>query len=180
MKGLVISLAAVCSCVASSIIMAQLMRPRRHLPLFLACSLIGSVGYAVVFMSTPPDLWFLEPGWQCGSKELDFVYGLAVYVLNCHTWIDVFFGTCGGFSSAILIVMHRARGPVQTDDVASAFRFAENGGDRIYSARIPNLVRWGYVAYETGGHRMRLTRKGRVLALVVSRIKRMMNLEAGG
>jgi hypothetical protein len=180
MKGLIVSLITVGLVVAAAACTAQLFRPRRHLPMFVAWSLVGSLGYTTLFTVTPPDLWFLGKGWQCSSAWLDFLYGLAVYVLNSHTWIDVFFGTCGGFSSAILLVMRRARKPVRTDDVASVFGFAENGGDRIFAARIPNLVRWGYVSCETGSNRMRLTRKGRVLALVVSRIKRMMNLEAGG
>lgn len=180
MKGILLSLIAVGIVVVSSAVMAHVLRPRRHLPLFSLCSLVGALGYTALFAMTPSDLGFLAKGWQCESKKLDFVYGLAAYALNCHTWIDVFFATCGGFSSAILLVMRRSGRPLNTEGVASAFRFAENNGDRIYSARIPNLVRWGYVRSETGGHRLQLTRKGRLVALAVRRIKSLMSLKAGG
>ncbi|MCX7412432.1 MAG: hypothetical protein NTW36_03190 [Planctomycetia bacterium] len=180
MKGLIISFIAVVLCIAGSAIMAQLLRPQRHLKLFVACSLVGAAGYAAMFATTPPDVWFLTEEWQCGSTVLDFFYGLAVYVLNCHTWIDVFFATCGGFSSAILLVMRKAGTPVSTDEVTSAFTFAEDGGERIYSARFPNLIRWGYITCESASSRMRLTSKGRAVALIVRQIKTLLSLKAGG
>lgn len=180
MKGLIVSLFACLVSLVGSAITSHCVRPARHFPVFVGWAAAGAVVYGIAYAVTPADLWFLGPGWQWRPAEFDALYGFVVYCLNCHTWIDLFYATCGGFSSAILLVMRRAGRPISSAEASAAFRGGDHGGGRIYAWRIPKLVANGYLRRHADTDRICLTGKGRAVALVAAFLKRAMTLGQGG
>lgn len=180
MKGLLVSLLALGLNAVSTVIAAHLLRPKRPLYLFALVALAWGVGYSILYAVTPEDLWFLPPTWMCSSKRLDFFYGLIVFALNCHNFIDCISASCGGFSVSLLVIMFRASGqPVTTDQLAAKFKLGDQT-DSIYGWRLPHMEKRGYICRDPNTNHYSLTRKGRVTALIASCLKRMMNLGKGG
>ena len=180
MKGLLVSLIAVAMALVMSATLGHWLRPKRYLPLFFACVLAAGGAYVAIYALTPPNIWCLPIGWVCMSPSVDFAYGLVVYLLNSHTWVDVFYATCGGFSTALLVEMRRAKRPLETKDIAQKFRAGNSEDDRIYAWRIPNLQKHGLLSPDGINARLALTRKGKFVAKIALFLKKAMNLSAGG
>src|SRR2546425_848185 len=86
-------------------------------------SLMGAVVYVILFAIAPQNLHFLPHAWMITDSRLDFVYGLIIYLLNCHSFVDCFFATCGGFSVSLLVaILQQGRKPTSTDDLLARFR----------------------------------------------------------
>ncbi|HUI07358.1 MAG TPA: hypothetical protein VL486_10185 [Verrucomicrobiae bacterium] len=180
MKGLLISLAALLTFAAMATVAPRLVRLKRDLQLLVYVSPLGAVAYFILFAVTPPDLGFLPKTWMCSSARVDLFYGFAVYVLNCHTLIDCLSASCGGFSVSLLIIILRQRGqPASTDVLLAKFRLGDQA-DSIYGWRLPHLEKRGYIRKDPLTGYYSLTLKGRVVAVVAHRLKRLMNLGEGG
>jgi len=180
MKGLIISLAALLSFAVMAAVAARLVRLKRELQLLVYMAPLGAAVYFILFAVTPPNLYFLPEAWMCSSPKLDLAYGFVVYVLNCHTFIDCLSASCGGFSVSLLIIILRHGGqPTPTGALVGQFTLADQT-DSIYGWRLPHLEKRGYVRRDprTGGYS--LTAKGRAVAVVTHRLKRLMNLGEGG
>jgi DNA-binding IclR family transcriptional regulator len=94
--------------------------------------------------------------------------------------VDCFSGSCGGFSTALLVAILQAGDePATTGTLVAKFRLGENS-DRIYGWRLPRLEKQGYVRQDPQSGRYLLTGKGRILAVITFCLKRIMNLGAGG
>jgi hypothetical protein len=180
MKGFILSLAALLSFAVLAAVAVRLTRLKGGV-LFLIClTPLGALVYFILFAVTPPDLYFLPETWTCSSARLDLVYGFAVYVLNCHTLIDCLSASCGGFSVSLLIIILEHGGqPVSIETLAAKFTLADQT-DSIYAWRLPQLTRRGYILKDTRSGCYTLTPKGRAVAIVTDRLKRLMNLGAGG
>jgi hypothetical protein len=180
MKGLIISLVACLVSLVGSAVTSHYLRPARHFAVFISWASGGALVYMVVYALTPSNLWFLGPGWEYRPQANDWAYGLLVYCLNCHSWIDLFYATCGGFSSAIMLVMKRAGRAVSSAEVTAAFQTGDECAGRIYSWRVPRLAAKGYVRHQAETDRIALTRKGRAVARVSALLKWAMKLGSGG
>jgi hypothetical protein len=179
-KGLLVSLLTLVLYGLSSAVIAQLFRPKRFITMFAAVAVAWSVGYFVLYAVLPANLYFLPPTWMCSIQWFDMLYGFIVFLLNCHTLVDCFSGSCGGLSTALLVAILQAGDqPVTTEALVAKFKLGENS-DRIYGWRLPRLEKQGYVRQDPPSGRYLLTAKGRILAVITFCLKRIMNLGAGG
>jgi hypothetical protein len=180
MKGLIISLAALVFYALSTMLAAHVLRPQRHLKLFVFAMPVGVMTYLLLYRFTPDDLYFLPRTWLCSNWRVDLLYGLVVFLFNCHSLVCALFGISGGFSVSLLAAIRQV-GPqsLSTGELVARFRTAD-GSDRIYGWRVPHLVQRGYLRQDTESGNYALTAKGRVIAVAAFYLKRMMNLRSGG
>lgn len=202
MKGLLLSLLALALNIVATALVAHVLRPKRYLYLFAISSFVCGVVYVLLFLVTPPDLYFLPHSWMITESWLDLAYGLIIFFLNCHSFVDCFFATCGGFSVALLVaILERGLKPTSTDDLLAKFQSPPQPGqqgvaqglvpvngapppprepDRIYGWRVPRLVKQGYIRRDETTQCYSLTPKGRMIAVITLTLKRLMNLGEGG
>lgn len=180
MKGLLLSLALLVAYILSSAILAHILKIKRHSDLFIPLFIAWSPIYFAAYFWTPRHLYILPSTWTSHTVSLDVLYGYVVFFLNCHSFVDIFFATCGGFSASIMRAMLSAgRDGIATEELISKFKTAE-GSDKIYGWRVPHLAKRGYILVDPGSGECRLTLKGRLIARSVVVLKRLMNLGKGG
>jgi hypothetical protein len=200
-KGLILSLLVFVLYVGSTAVAAHGLRPRGHLRVFLLAFLPCGVGYFILYTATPRDLYFLPPAWTGSDQSFDIAYGFAVLLLNCHSFVDCFFATCGGFSVSLLVAILGAGGrPMATADLSTKFKLeseaeprrmapgvdpvdmpaARQESNRIYAWRLPYLVKRGWIRKDPKSEYYSLTNTGRIIARIVHGLKRSMNLGEGG
>jgi hypothetical protein len=180
MKGLILSLAALFLFAVMAAIAPRLVRFKRDLQLLICVTPLGAVVYFILYAVTPADLYFLPSSWICSSARLDLWYGFAVFVLNCHTFVDCLSASCAGFSVSLLIIILNQRGqPTSTAALVAKFTLADQT-DSIYGWRLPHLEERGYIRKDSGTGCYLLTAKGRLVAVIAHSLKRLMNLGEGG
>jgi len=177
MKGLLVSLLVFAAYVPVSALLAHLLRIRRHGKLFFPLMALSVPVYAAVYFALPDDLGFLPPPWQATHAWVDVLAGAIVLVLNIHSFIDYFFAFNGGFSTSLLLLLHRAP---RTADALIAEYHGADGLDKIYGWRIPFLVGKGYVVIDPDTQVCRLTPRGERAARIGRFAKRFLNLAEGG
>ena len=180
MKGLILSLIVFAFYVLSTIVLSHLLHPRRHGRLLLYPIFAWIPVFFLLYVKTPADLLFLPPSWQAGNRTLDMAFGFFVYLLNCHSFFDFFFGFNGGFSMSLLLEILRADQQGMKAETLIAGYYNPDGTDKIYGWRVPQLVDKKYVVIEPHTNACRLTPKGRFLAGVAIVLKRILNLGEGG
>ena len=180
MKGLILSLLVFVLYVGSTAVAAHVLRPKGHLRLFVLASVPWGVGYFVLYAILPRDVYFLPQVWMSSSWRIDMVYGFVVFLLNCHTFVDCFFGGCGGFSVSLLIAILRTSGRTATREALVAKFKLNDHTDRIYSWRVPRMEEQDWVRRHAQDGRYALTSKGRIVAGITWGLKRLMNLGEGG
>lgn len=180
MKGLIISLSVFVLYAVSTIIVSHIRKPERH-----SCLLFGAVAawtpaYFIVFFLTPCNLYFLPQSWIAMPMWLDIAYGYAVFLLNCHSFIDFFYGFNGGFSMSLMLDILRSKGRgISSEDIIEGYRVTD-GMDKIYGWRLPHLEQTGYIRTDPRSSACCLTAKGRIIAKVALFFKRFLNLDIGG
>lgn len=180
MKGLVISLAIFVSYVLATMLLAHFLRPQRHFKLFGLSFLAFSVFYFALYALTPKNCFILPETFLSPGLWLDMILGYAILLLNCHSYIDCFYGFNGGFSSSLILALWRTgdRG-AGTEELLRLY-FRANGTDKIVGWRLPDLEASGYIRSEQQTGLYQLTLKGRVIARLTLFLKRVLNLGAGG
>jgi hypothetical protein len=179
-KGLIISLAAFVLYVASATLVAHLTKPERHGRILFPFVLVWTPAYFLLFLLTPPDLGFLPPAWRCSLRWLDVSYGYVIFLLNCHSFIDFFYGFNGGFSTSLMQELHRAAPAGLPAPAIVGLYKRPDGTDAIYGWRLPQLERTGYIAVDRERGVCTLTPKGRAIARLARGCKRFLNLGSGG
>ena len=201
MKGLILSLLVLVFNVASVAAVAHVLRPKGYLCLFTVVSLAWGVGYAILYAVTPQDLYFLPQAWMCSDQRFDMAYGFVVFLLNCHSFVDYFYATCGGFSVSLLVAIRNAADKgATTSDLSAKFKLESEGrrravapgvgpvdtpvapqeSDRIYAWRLPILLKRRWIQKDPSTGYYSLTTKGRMIARAVFGLKQSMNLGEGG
>lgn len=178
MKGLLVSLLALGGFALTTALIAHLTRPKTYLRLFVIHAGVWTPGYFALFWLTPADLGFLPPAWQCSNPWFDALYGFVVFLLNCHTYVDCFFGFCTGFSVSIMLAIRRSGG-LTVEQIVDQFSLPD-GSDRIYAWRLPYLQKIGWLRHDPVTGCYQLTRKGRCIAQITWALKRALNLGKGG
>lgn len=180
MKGLVISLALFVIYVLVTIVLSHGLRARHHAKLFFYAALVFTPIYFILFALTPSDCFILPTTWLSDVAWLNLTVGYLVFLLNCHSYIDFFYGFNGGFSTSLLLEMLRTGDPgLDTDHFVRRFHCAD-GTDKIFGWRLPGLKASGYIRQDEQTGMYQLTRKGSVVARLAWFLKRLLNLGAGG
>ena len=179
MKGLLISLLTFVLYGLTAAVVAHVTRPKAYLKMFVLTTIVWAPGYFLLYFLTPANLGCLPIAWQCSNREFDVGYGFVVFLFNCHTFVDCFFGFCTGFSVSLLVAILKAHGRLSYDELVARFAL-EDGADRIYTWRLPYLQKIGWLNRDPVSGDYRLTGKGRILALIIFSLKRTMNLGKGG
>lgn len=180
MKGLIVSLVMFVLFVVVSAVTAHILRLQRHLHMFAAVATVCGVGYFILYSTTPPDLYFLPQSWMCSISWLDQLYGLVVFFLNCHSFVDSFYAGCTGFSVSMLMAILQSEGKSTTTAAMVAQFKSGTDTDRIYGWRIPYLEAKGHIRKDLDTQCYKLTGKGRVIATLAFVAKRLLNLGEGG
>ena len=180
MKGLIVSLIVFALYVLSTVVLSQIIRPRRHGKLLLFPIFGWMPAYFLLFFLTPADFYFLPDGWMAQPTWLDAAFGFVVYALNCHSFFDFFFGFNGGFSMSLMLEILRAGPQGATSEQIIKGYYNEDGTDKIYGWRVPRLVETGYVRIEPETGACQLKPKGLAITRLAIALKRMLNLGAGG
>lgn len=180
MKGLLLSAFVLVGYVISVAVAARLVRFERKMTLYMAVFAIWIPLYFIAYLATPPNVWILPESWSRVPWELDLAYGFVVFALNVNNSMDVFFGLNEGFSTCLLLEIHRG-GPrgLTTDELGATFR-SPDGTDKIYAWRLPRLEASGYLVIDPTTGTCRLTGKGLWLARIAWWGKRILNLGPGG
>ena len=114
------------------------------------------------------------------SSLFDQLYGLIVFLLNCHSFVDCFYASCGGFSVSMLMAILKSDGrSITAPEMVAKFK-SKTGTDRIYGWRIPYLEAKRHIYRDPETQSYKLTTKGRVIASLAFFAKRLMNLGEGG
>src|SRR5437016_4968343 len=108
MKGLLLSAVVFALYVFLTALLSHMLRLERHSRLFLPGIVIAVLVYLGSYQLSPSDLWFLPVRWMAHLKWLDLALGLFILILNIHNYIDWFFGFNGGFSTSLMLLIHRA------------------------------------------------------------------------
>jgi len=180
MKGLIISLITFILYILVTAILAHLIKPRHIGKLFFPSVPLWAPVYFILYFITPADLYVLPATWLTSVKALDVTYGFVVYLLNCHSYIDFFFGFNGGFSMSLLFEIIRSKDQVATREDLVKEYFTDDGFDKIYNWRLPHLENAECIEMNAGRDSCHLTSRGRRIAVVTKCLKRILNLREGG
>lgn len=180
MKGLAISLIVFIVYVVITALWSHIFRPRGHAKLFFPAVLIFTPVYFFAYWLTPPNAYCLPATWLSEPLWLDLTAGYFVFLLNCHSYIDFFYGFNCGLSTSLLLEMLRTgdRG-LDTAHFIRRFHCAD-GTDKIFGWRLPGLATSGYIRQDGPNGMYQLTRKGLIVARLAWFLKRLLNLGAGG
>jgi len=180
MKGLIVSTLVFVLYVVMTAFFSHFLRPDRHSKIFLPGILFSILLYFGIYIRSSADLGFIPPAWIAHYSRLDFLLGFVILMLNIHSYIDWFFGFNGGFSTSLILLLHRAgNNGMQVEEVIARYH-GEGGMDKIYGWRLPRLEQTGYIKIDEASGICTLTLKGRLAAATTRRIKRALNLGAGG
>lgn len=180
MKGLFLSLVLFIAYVISTTLIAHVFKPNRHAKLFVPAFLAWSPLYFLVFLLTPPDLWFISPAWQADPAWIDLLAGYVAFALNVHSFMDFFFGFNGGFSTSILLNIFRAKNQTLSTQQIIQRYCTPDGSDKITGWRLPRLQDTGYLVIHSDKAHCSLTRKGHLIASFSAALKKILNLGSGG
>jgi hypothetical protein len=179
-KGLLVSLLTFALFVVAAAVTSHILRLKRHLHMFALVALACGGVYFILYHITPQNCYILPRDWMASSSWFDQLYGLIVLLLNCHSFVDCFFASCGGFSVSMLMAILKTDGrSITTPEMVAKFK-TNTGTDRIYGWRIPYLEAKGHIYRDPGTQSCKLTTKGRVIASLAFFAKRLMNLGEGG
>ncbi len=180
MKGLFISLVVFFLYVAFTILVSHFFRVKRHGRLFFPAVALWTPVYFILYFATPEDCGWIPETWLGNPRWLELIYGYIIYLLNCHSYIDFFFGFTGGFSMSLMcdLLLSGKKGRA-TAELITGFEL-ENGGDKVYQRRIPHLAEAGMITVDGSQQICRATPKGKRWAAILSFIKRLLNLSKGG
>lgn len=176
MKGLLVSLLLFVLFVPLAALLSHLFRVKRHGKLLFPMMALSAPVFFGVYALLPDDLGFLPPEWQATHAWVDALTGTIILVLNIHNFIDYFFAFNGGFSTSLMLLLHKR--PRTSEELIAEYRGAD-GLDKIYGWRIPFLVKKGYVTVGPD-HVIRLTARGDRAARIGLFAKRFLNLGKGG
>jgi hypothetical protein len=179
-KGLILSSIVFCAYVCATALLSHALRVERHSRLFVPALAVAAPLYLALFGLTSGDLGFLPPAWQASRPWLDALFGLAALVLNAHSYMDYFFGFNGGFSTSLMLMIHRGGDEGKTSEEIIAAYHAADGMDKIYGWRLPRLEQTGYVRIDAETQVCTLTSKGRSVAHLTRALKTALNLGKGG
>ncbi|HWB58597.1 MAG TPA: hypothetical protein VG733_03855 [Chthoniobacteraceae bacterium] len=180
MKGFVLSVAVFVVYVLLTALVSHLARPDRHARIFLPGIALAIGAYFACYFLLPSGLGFLPESWLATYTWLDLLLGAFILVLNIHNYIDWFFGFNGGFSTSLILLIHRAgANGLRASDLIAKYH-GRDGMDKIYGWRLPRLEETGYIAIDKQTGLCTLTANGRRAAMITRMIKRMLNLGAGG
>jgi hypothetical protein len=180
MKGLIISLLTFVLYIIITALLAHTFKPRHIGKLFFPSVVWWSPIYFVLYYLTPSNVYFLPESWLTSMTWLDVSYGYVVYLLNCHSYIDFFFGFNGGFSMSLMFEIFRAPGQRLKKEILVKKYYTDEGLDKIYSWRLPHLLNANCIVMNDRGDCCKLTDRGRRIAIITKGLKRFLNLSEGG
>ncbi|HBA83879.1 MAG TPA: hypothetical protein DCZ95_07290 [Verrucomicrobia bacterium] len=180
MKGLIVSLIIFAVYVLSTIVLSHILKPKTHGKILLYPIFAWMPVYFLVYFLTPANFPGLPSAWMAKTVWLDVTFGFVVYVLNCHSFFDFFYGFNGGFSMSLMLEILRAEpSGIVSDEIVKGY-YNPDGTDKIYGWRVPHLIETGCIRIEPATGACRLTTKGLVIARTAIALKGMLNLGAGG
>jgi len=179
MKGIVLAMASFGLFALLAIILLRTRPWEKQYRALLLAFPFGAFAYACGYAFTPPDLGCLGARWLEPSRGVDVAMGLAVYLMLFHCFWDFIYAVAvTGFSVGLMVKIERSMpSGATTDELVGSYVMAE-GRDCVFSRRIPNLLRGGYIREE--GKALRLTPRGRAMACVVHALQRLLNIGQGG
>ena len=180
MKGLIVSVIVFGLYKISTMAYSHVLKPKSHLRIFLRAAILWTPVYFAVYLLTPRSFYFLPESWTTEFLVLDVLYGYMVFLLNVHSYVDVFYGFVGGFSASVMLeILQADNGTLTAHEIIQRFR-AEDGADKIYAYRLPRLADSGYITVNDADGTCALTPKGHRIAGLTKLLKRFLNLGSGG
>lgn len=176
MKGLLLSLLAFVCLLLAVMGSLRLYRGKRYFHVLILCFFVSAGLYWFFYRNLPSNLGFLPGAWMEPDPRFDFWNGLIVLFLIFHSFWDFAYTTAfTGFSSNLLVLLSK-QGSLKREEIDAIY--SRQGFSReIMDWRLPNLVKGNYVALEEG--RLRLLWKGRLFAVTVLFLKRLLVLREG-
>ena len=145
MKGFLLSTLVFVLYVVLTALVSHIFRVQRHSKLFVFAAAVSVVVYLGGYWLSPGGLGFLPPEWTAHFVWLDLLLGLFILVLNIHNYVDWFFGFNGGFSTSLILLLHRAGNAGRPSGELIANYHGRDGMDKIYGWRLPRLEETGYI-----------------------------------
>lgn len=179
MKGIVLGLISFVFFLCVSVLLLRVRLWKKHFQALLLASASGLAFYALGYLYTPVNLWFLPAGWLEPSSAVDCFNGFLLLALIIHCfWDFLYVFAITGFSTGLLIRVSRFMPDGTTvEDLVETYRGC-GGMDNIFARRIPKLIQGGYIRQD-GGY-LRLTSKGRAFGFTVLAIRKLLNVREGG
>jgi hypothetical protein len=179
MKGLFLSLLVFIFYVLSSVLLSQILKPKRHAKLFLPLAIIAFPLFLMMYAATPTNLWFLSLGWQATHVWLDVMLGMMILFFNIHSYVDWFFGFNGGFSTSLMLLLLN-KGSHGTTREELMTHYNSSAGSKIHAWRLPRLEETGYLRIDAKTDLCHLTKKGILIATLARQAKKILSLGTGG
>src|ERR1700677_2737333 len=151
MKGFILSALVFVLYVLLTALFSHIFRPDRHSKIFLPEMAVAVLIYIGSYLSLPAGMGLLSAGWIAHCQWLDLLLGLFILILNIHNYIDWFFGFNGGFSTSLILLLHRSADRGATADELIANYHCKDGMDKIYGWRLPRLEETGYIKIDKIG-----------------------------
>jgi hypothetical protein len=166
---LLLPLAGVCAFFAASWITVRVFRPREPRRFFLLYALLLVVASSATYV------------WLWPLVRIEDILGLACCVLLqtlvCLTMWNAFYSLLWGFSGSLMYDIFTNERLRTREHLVRSYE-GDDGLDRILARRLPNLVRGGWI--EMRGTTLRLTSKGRLIAIGTLAAFKMFSLGMGG
>ncbi len=179
MKGLLLSLLVFIFYVISSVVLSQILKPKRHAKLFLPLAIMALPLFLIAYAATPANLWILSLGWQAAHSWLDAILGMMILFFNIHSYVDWFFGFNGGFSTSLMmLLLNKGSQGATTEELIAHYN--SSAGSKIHGWRLPRLEETGYLRIDPMTHRCLLTKKGVFIATIARQAKKILSLGMGG
>lgn len=180
MKGLILSVFVFLLYLVSVIIACQLKQFERHSKLFLPVFIFFIPVYIVLYFITPENLWILPKILTTKYRYLELIYGLLLYVLNFHNQLDFFYTVNGGFSTCILVEIRKSEKGLKKEEIVNMFKKPGESINKIFSWRLPRLAETGYINFDDKKGIVKLTSKGKIVAMLVKFLKTVLNVPKEG
>ena len=180
MKSLVLALLSLACYVIHTMAVCHFGRPKRHVHVFHGLLRVWLVILIVTYSVTPSNLWVLPHSPSEEFTVLGLIYSAACLVLGAFSYMALFYGLNGGFSTSLLLELwKRSPSGLTTQDILDLFH-DPSGTDKIYAWRLPRLTECGYLTTDPASARIRLTPKGRTAARLGRLMKWFLHLGEGG
>lgn len=169
MIRLAVPLASVSVFFLLSLATVRVLQPRDPKRFFFLYAVALLAGSAAVLLRV----------WPLGetTDALGLVACLLLQALACLTLWNAFYSLLWGFSGSMMYDIYNVAGLRDRDRLVGSYQ-GDQSRDRILARRMPNLERGGWVAVED--ETLRLTSKGRVLALGTLAAFKVFSLGMGG
>ena len=179
MKGIVLAAFSFLFFLSTAVLLLRVRQWGKQFWALILAFGLGLLYYLWVYLSTPPDVWYLPREWLEPWTAMDFANGVVIFTLLFHFFWDFLYAVAiTGFSTGLLVRLERSLPRERTVAQLERTYLTADGTDQIFARRLPNLIGGGYLRHHADS--VELSLKGRIIAVATLWCKKLLNAGEGG